>query len=180
MRSLSTSSPAPASSLAVAGFVISICAAVVALAALIIAIVALVRQTNDRRNTDATVAEAFNTDPMEGAATPHVYVCGNKQYQLLSSVWDHETSDFKVLYKPLYHVDSKKGKYERHEYAVTHYSRWVEKFKRAQGPVREKEYLELNWDGDRTTAAGGTLAKVVKAVGGKTTSGMGTRAWSGS
>lgn len=43
-------------------------------------------------------------------------------------VWDHETKDFKVLYKPLYCCHSKPGSFEAHHLAVSTFERWQRKF----------------------------------------------------
>ena len=43
-------------------------------------------------------------------------------------VWDHETKDFKVLYKPMYCCGSKKGSFEAHHLAVSTFERWERKF----------------------------------------------------
>jgi uncharacterized protein YqfB (UPF0267 family) len=75
---------------------------------------------------------------------PGVYVLDSKYYQklgeghyshfiitifdLLLSVWDHETKDFKVLYKPLYRCGSKPGSFEAHHLAVSTFIRWESKF----------------------------------------------------
>jgi hypothetical protein len=60
-------------------------------------------------------------------------------YQLLGHAWDHETSDFKVLYVPLYSVKSKDARYEPHTVAVTHFERWDEKFVPVKCPVLTDE-----------------------------------------
>lgn len=55
-------------------------------------------------------------------------------YQVLGHAWDHEVRDFKVVYRPLYHCSSKENRFEAHTIAVSHFSRWEEKFSRVTGP----------------------------------------------
>ena len=57
-----------------------------------------------------------------------VYVLNSLYYQKLGEVWDHETKDFKVLYKPLYCCSSKAGSYEAHHLATSTFERWNRKF----------------------------------------------------
>lgn len=57
-----------------------------------------------------------------------IYSLDNKYYQKLGEVWDHETKDFKVLYKPLYYCESKMGSFEAHYLAVSTFVRWNSKF----------------------------------------------------
>ena len=57
-----------------------------------------------------------------------IYTLGGKFYQKLGEVWDHETKDFKVLYKPLYCCGSKSGSFEAHHLAVSTFNRWELKF----------------------------------------------------
>ena len=53
---------------------------------------------------------------------------------MLGHAWDHEVQDFKVVYRPLYHCSSKEGSFEAHVLAVSHFSRWEDKFVRVKGP----------------------------------------------
>ena len=57
-----------------------------------------------------------------------VYVLDSKYYQKIGEVWDHETKDFKILYKPLYCCPSKTGSYEAHHLATSTFERWNRKF----------------------------------------------------
>lgn len=57
-----------------------------------------------------------------------VYALAGKYYQKIGEVWDHETKDFKVLYKPLYACGSKPGSFEAHHLAVSTFTRWESKF----------------------------------------------------
>lgn len=170
MLSLLLKSPPPAplpiraSSLAISGFVISICACVVAVAGLILGIISLVKLYNIQK-----------VDVKREEKEPEIYQCGDKRYQLLASVWDHETGDFKILYKCLYEVQAKVGSYEKHEYAVSHYSRFRSKFTRVA--AREGEG-EKGWKGDTTVECKGVGAKVVKGKeGSENEARVGTRKW---
>ena len=60
----------------------------------------------------------------------HIYVLKGQYYQLLGHAWDHETKDFKVIYRPLYHCEAKSDSFEAHVLAASHFSRWEEKFQR--------------------------------------------------
>lgn len=57
-----------------------------------------------------------------------VYTLNDQYYQKLGEVWDHETKDFKVLYKPLYCCGSKAGSYEAHHLATSTFERWERRF----------------------------------------------------
>jgi hypothetical protein len=57
-----------------------------------------------------------------------IYYLDNLYYQKLGEVWDHETKDFKVFYKPLYSCEAKPGSYEAHSLAVSTFERWIRKF----------------------------------------------------
>ena len=63
-----------------------------------------------------------------------VYELKGEHYQLLGHAWDHETKDFKVIYRPLYHCPSASGRFEAHVLAASHFERWDARFKRV--PVR--------------------------------------------
>jgi hypothetical protein len=58
-----------------------------------------------------------------------VYELKGQYYQLLGHAWDHETKDFKVIYRPLYHCEASEGRFEAHVLASSHFSRWESKFK---------------------------------------------------
>eukprot|EP00239_Pterosperma_sp_CCMP1384_P001642 CAMPEP_0197844766 /NCGR_PEP_ID=MMETSP1438-20131217/1742_1 /TAXON_ID=1461541 /ORGANISM="Pterosperma sp., Strain CCMP1384" /LENGTH=362 /DNA_ID=CAMNT_0043455729 /DNA_START=67 /DNA_END=1155 /DNA_ORIENTATION=+ len=61
---------------------------------------------------------------------PEIYELKGQYYQVIGHAWDHEVKDFKVVYRPLYHCDAAKDRFEAHTMAVSHFSRWEEKFKR--------------------------------------------------
>ena len=58
-----------------------------------------------------------------------VYELKGQYYQELGHAWDHETKDFKVIYRPLYHCEASDGRFEAHVLASSHFERW-EKFRR--------------------------------------------------
>ena len=60
---------------------------------------------------------------------------------LVGHAWDHEVKDFKVVYRPLYHCTAKEDRFEAHCMAVSHFSRWEEKFR----PVPPAELSDL-WE----------------------------------
>ena len=60
---------------------------------------------------------------------PLVYELKGDYYQVLGHAWDHEVKDFKVVYRPLYHCPAAKGRFEAHVLAVSHFSRWEDKFR---------------------------------------------------
>jgi hypothetical protein len=62
------------------------------------------------------------------SALETIYLLDDKYYQKLGEVWDHETKDFKVLYKPLYSCPSKHSSYEAHHLATSTFERWHRKF----------------------------------------------------
>jgi hypothetical protein len=80
----------------------------------------------------------------------HVHLTA-RRYQKLGEVWDHQTKDFKVLYKPLYNCSPEGGvglvgRFEAHMLAVSHFSRWQSKFEpnrvsAATIPAEAKSYL---------------------------------------
>jgi hypothetical protein len=57
-----------------------------------------------------------------------IFILDEKYYQKLGEVWDHETKDFKILYKPLYSCPSKNGSFEAHHLATSTFERWHRKF----------------------------------------------------
>jgi hypothetical protein len=59
-----------------------------------------------------------------------VFLLKDLYYQELGHAWDHETSSFKVIYRPLYHCEAKPNRFEAHALASSHFSRWEEKFQR--------------------------------------------------
>ena len=61
--------------------------------------------------------------------------------QVLGHAWDHETKDFKVVYRPLYHCGHKVDSYEAHVLAVSHFSRWDTKFQRIPSSQVPREVL---------------------------------------
>lgn len=58
-------------------------------------------------------------------------------YQVIGHAWDHEVKEFKVVYRPLYHCEAKPGSFEAHYLAVSHFSRWEEKFRKVN--LEDKE-----------------------------------------
>ena len=66
------------------------------------------------------------------AGVDDVYTLSGKYYQKLGEVWDHETKDFKVMYKPLYACGNKEGSFEAHHLAVSTFERWERKFTKVQ------------------------------------------------
>lgn len=72
-------------------------------------------------------------------ANLEVYSLKGKFYQVLGHAWDHETKQFKVIYRPLYHCLRKAGSFEAHTLASSHFSRWESKFRRV-----EDIYAELD------------------------------------
>ena len=70
-----------------------------------------------------------------------------KYYQVIGHGWDHETKDFKVFYRPLYHCPAKKGSFEAHLLACSHFERWEKKFTQlseadvSQLPAEVKAYI---------------------------------------
>jgi hypothetical protein len=62
----------------------------------------------------------------------HIYELGGLFYQVLGHAWDHEVKDFKVVYRPLYHCEAKPGSFPAHTLAVSHFSRWEQKFARVR------------------------------------------------
>ena len=55
-------------------------------------------------------------------------LCG-QYYQKIGEAWDHEVKQFKVVYRPLYHCPREAERFEAHYMAVSHFSRWEEKFR---------------------------------------------------
>ena len=60
----------------------------------------------------------------------NIYELNGEYYQVLGHAWDHEVKEFKVAYRPLYHCTAKNTRFPSHNLAVSHFSRWEEKFKR--------------------------------------------------
>lgn len=71
----------------------------------------------------------------------NLYYLNEKYYQKLGEVWDHETKDFKVLYKPLYCCNSKVGSFEAHHLATSTFERWEGKFTRVTS-LDEIEHIQ--------------------------------------
>jgi hypothetical protein len=90
------------------------------------------------------IADAVD-DVLINDAGVDIYVLDSKYYQKLGEVWDHETKDFKVLYKPLYNCGSKSGSYEAHHLATSTFERWQRKFT----PVRAWNRAALSSGGAR-------------------------------
>ena len=64
------------------------------------------------------------------ATEAECYELKGEYYQVLGHAWDHQTKDFKVIYRPLYHCPSAVDRFEAHTLAASHFERWDEKFKR--------------------------------------------------
>ena len=79
----------------------------------------------------------FNIPITNNIDIDSLYILNDKYYQKLGEVWDHETKDFKILYKPLYNCNSKKGSFEAHHLATSTFERWNRKF------IKVKELEEL-------------------------------------
>lgn len=190
--------PPPSSSsngIAIAGLSTGISACVVSVAALILAIVALVRANRAINKTSQTSTAADFEPP---ASSPHrsppsslplsiyhIPSSPTKLYQFLGHCWDHETSDYKVLYVPLYKVKPKDSRYDSHTVAVTHFERWDEKFVRVEDTKLTEEERECAWrsigiGGGISVPCKGQRAKVTKGkVGSANDARIGTRKWAG-
>ncbi|KAL1511335.1 hypothetical protein AB1Y20_006139 [Prymnesium parvum] len=73
-----------------------------------------------------------------------VYELKGQYYQLIGHAWDHETHDFKVVYRPLYHCKASVRRFEAHLLATSTYERWESKFRRvdqAELPVSARALL---------------------------------------
>lgn len=113
-------------------------AATVALASAFVVLLLEGRRRGQERAYDDEIArlaaerrERERADTVEsGAVMKHVdvYELKGEYYQVLGHAWDHETKDFKVVYRPLYHCEAKHERFEAHTLAVSHFSRWDEKF----------------------------------------------------
>ena len=67
---------------------------------------------------------------VEHVVEKNIYELNGEYYQVLGHAWDHEVKEFKVVYRPLYHCTAKKTRFPAHNLAVSHFSRWEEKFNR--------------------------------------------------
>ena len=109
---------------------------------------------------------------------PDVFELKGEYYQVLGHGWCHETKDFKVIYRPLYHCPAAADRFEAHRLAVSHFSRWEAKFRRVDlgsVPAEARALLlpgpfcyDPRWAFAREAAPTG-------AVVGSTRSGMGSR-----
>mmetsp|Transcript_21407 Transcript_21407/g.44569 ORF Transcript_21407/g.44569 Transcript_21407/m.44569 type:complete len:204 (-) Transcript_21407:36-647(-) len=190
--------PPPSSSsngIAIAGLSTGISACVVSVAALILAIVALVRANRAVNNTSRTsealqlkqTATSNNHSPPSSLPLSiyHIPSSPTKLYQFLGHCWDHETSDYKVLYVPLYKVEPKDSRYDSHAVAVTHFERWEEKFVRVEDVKLTEEERECAWrnigvGGGISVPCKGQRAKVTKGkIGSANDARIGTRKWAG-
>tara|TARA_A100001015_G_C15041416_1_gene739893 strand:- start:2353 stop:3456 length:1104 start_codon:yes stop_codon:yes gene_type:complete len=73
-----------------------------------------------------------------------VWELKSQYYQVLGDAWDHETKDFKVVYRPLYHCPADSNRFEAHNLACSHFSRWNSKFRKCKFneiPEKIKELL---------------------------------------
>jgi len=46
---------------------------------------------------------------------------------VIGHAWNHETRDFDIIYRPLYHCEPKSGIFEAHLFAISTFTRWKEK-----------------------------------------------------
>ena len=76
----------------------------------------------------------YNMAPITG-----FYVLKDLHYQCIGEAWDHGSSQFVVLYKPLYRCAAKPVRFEAHEFATSPYPRWREKFTK----LTDEEVAEL-------------------------------------
>ena len=53
-----------------------------------------------------------------------VYLLKGQYYQQLGHAWDHETKEFKCIYRPLYHCEASPDRFEAHVLASSHFERW--------------------------------------------------------
>ena len=67
---------------------------------------------------------------LEAIAGAECYELKGEYYQVIGHAWDHQTKDFKVIYRPLYHCPSAVDRFEAHVLAASHFERWEDKFKR--------------------------------------------------
>ena len=67
---------------------------------------------------------------LEAIADAECYELKGEYYQVIGHAWDHQTKDFKVIYRPLYHCPSAVDRFEAHMLAASHFERWGDKFKR--------------------------------------------------
>lgn len=72
--------------------------------------------------------ESTSEESRTGGTNCDIFYLNSQYYQKLGEVWDHETKDFKVLYKPLYCCGSKEGSFEAHHLATSTFERWERKF----------------------------------------------------
>jgi len=132
----------PSKGLVIGGLATGISACVVSVAALILSIIALVKANRILSSSSSPTTEDPPPSSVFPPSTPvlyHIPSSPSLLYQFLGHAWDHETSDFKVLYVPLYSVKSKDSCYESHTVAVTHFKRWDEKFVPYKGTVTEEQ-----------------------------------------
>eukprot|EP00961_Rhodomonas_salina_P058450 785333-Rhodomonas_salina.3 len=106
-----------------------------------------------------------------------VFELGGLYYELLGFAWDHHVKDFKVLYRPLYDCAAKKGSFESHVLAVSHFSRWEEKFKKVGFVPLSLTRRIFSWPGVGCSPAvvPGSLAAEVQPTRSLSYSGFGTR-----
>ena len=71
-------------------------------------------------------------------SNPEIWELNGDYYQVIGHAWDHEVKDFKVVYRPLYHCTAKPDRFEAHYMAVSHFSRWEEKFRKVPEEEMDK------------------------------------------
>jgi len=131
-----------------------------------------------RRPTVSSCRQCHLIDSVTSTLTLAPLGCG----QVLGHAWDHETKDFKVVYRPLYHCGHKPDGYEAHIMAISHFSRWDTKFKRIPNSQVPKEALSRvlpgpfwadgEWEAGSWTTPNDLAPSSPKRVG---LSGLGTR-----
>ena len=117
--------------------------------------------------------------------TPEIWELNGDYYQVIGHAWDHEVKDFKVVYRPLYHCTAKPDRFEAHYMAVSHFSRWEEKFRKVPDEEMDKIPKEVQekilpgpfWKDDAWTLSAGTVKTSIGLKDEKTKniSGLGTR-----
>ena len=146
-----------------------------------------------RRRPPSAQPKRPNEDGGDAALEPplELYVHTSdktKFYQKLGDAWDHEVKDFKALYRPCYPCGAKKGSYEAHVLAVSHYKRWDKGFVKVSYEdldERGRSYVikaprvwhDPAWPypADVAPVASATPARVVATTDAATASGRGTR-----
>ena len=72
---------------------------------------------------------------------PLVYELKGEYYQVLGHAWDHESKDFRVVYRPLYHCRAAAERFEAHVLAISTFARWESKFARVD-PAQLPDHVQ--------------------------------------